>query len=60
MTVPEGIAVFGWDSESAEVTTQDLGQGLHVRFCIGGNAIVSLGDDGTFLVDHQFEGITPR
>ena len=60
MTVPEGVAAFGWDFESAEVTTQDLGQGLHVLFGIGGNIVVSLGDDGTFIVDDQFEGMIPK
>lgn len=60
MTVPEGVAAFGWDFESAEVTTQDLGQGLHVLFGIGGNIVVSLGEDGTFIVDDQFEGMIPK
>ena len=60
VTVPEGVAAFGWDFESAEVTTQDLGQGLHVLFGIGGNIVVSLGDDGTFIVDDQFEGMIPK
>ena len=60
MTVPEGVAAFGWDFESAEVTTQELGQGLHVLFGIGGNIVVSLGDDGTFIVDDQFEGMIPK
>ena len=60
MTVPEGVAAFGWDFESAEVTTQDLSQGLHVLFGIGGNIVVSLGDDGTFIVDDQFEGMIPK
>ena len=60
MTVPEGVAAFGWEFESAEVTTQDLGQGLHVLFGIGGNIVVSLGEDGTFIVDDQFEGMIPK
>ena len=60
MTVPEGVEAFGWDFESADVTTQDLGQGLHVLYGIGGNIVVSLGDDGTFIVDDQFEGMIPK
>lgn len=60
MTVPEGVAAFGWSFDSAEITTQDLGQGLHVLFGVGGNIVVSLGEDGTFIVDDQFEGMIPK
>ena len=59
MTVPEGVAAFGWDFESAEVTTRTWVR-ANVLFGIGGNIVVSLGDDGTFIVDDQFEGMIPK
>lgn len=60
MTVPEGVAAFGWDFESADVAVEDLGNGLYVLFGIGGNIVASIGADGTFIVDDQFEGMIPK
>ena len=60
MTVPEGVAAFGWDFESADITVQELGNGLFVLFGIGGNIVDSIGPDGTFIVDDQFEGMIPK
>lgn len=60
MTVPEGIAAFGWDFTTADITVQDLGNGLFVLFGIGGNIVSSIGADGTFIVDDQFEGMIPK
>ena len=60
VTVPEGVAAFGWDFETADVTVQELGNGLFVLFGIGGNIVTSIGSDGTFIVDDQFEGMIPK
>ncbi len=60
MTVPEGIAAFGWDFDSADVKVQELGDGLFVLFGLGGNIVASIGPDGTFIVDDQFEGMIPK
>ena len=58
--MPEGVATFGWDFESADITVQELGNGLVVLFGIGGNIVASIGPDGTFIVDDQFEGMIPK
>lgn len=51
----DGFArAFGWGFESAEITVQTLAPGLHVLFGLGGNIAVSIGDDGTLMVDNQF------
>lgn len=60
MTVSEGVAAFGWDFESAKITVQDLGNGLSVLFGLGGNIVTSIGPDGTFIIDDQFEGMIPK
>lgn len=60
MTVPEGLAAFGLDIESTKITVQDLGNGLFVLFGAGGNIVASIGSDGTFIVDDQFEGMIPK
>ncbi len=48
------LAGFGWDFESAEITTEKVADGLHVLFGLGGNIAVSTGEDGVLIVDDQF------
>ncbi|HSG88324.1 MAG TPA: MBL fold metallo-hydrolase [Pseudomonadales bacterium] len=51
----EGIfKAFGWDPEAVEVSAQTLSPGFHVLFGMGGNIAVSVGPQGTLLVDDQF------
>lgn len=52
--------MFGFDLDTAEVTTQEVTQGLHVLFGVGGNIAVSTGDDGTLIVDDQFPQLMPK
>ena len=42
------------DFENAKIETTDLGNGLHMMVGVGGNLVVSVGEDGTFLIDDQF------
>ncbi|HEY5644767.1 MAG TPA: MBL fold metallo-hydrolase, partial [Pseudomonadales bacterium] len=50
----------GWDFESANVTVQTLGDDFHVLFGVGGNIAVSIGEDGTLIVDDQFPQMLDR
>jgi len=60
LTLDELATAFGWDFESAEVTVQTLGDDFYVLFGVGGNIAVSIGDDGTLLVDDQFPQMLDR
>ena len=54
------LSAFGWDLETAKITTQKLDDGLAVLFGVGGNIGVSIGDDGVFIVDDQFPALMPK
>ncbi|MFV2091021.1 MAG: MBL fold metallo-hydrolase [Pseudomonadales bacterium] len=51
---------FGWDFEKTEITIETREEGFHVLFGIGGNIAVSIGADGTLLVDDQFPQMMPK
>lgn len=51
---------FGWDFQSANVTARRINDSLHVLFGIGGNVLVSMGEDGVLLVDDQFPQMVPK
>ena len=51
---------FGWNFETAEITTEDLGDGLYVLFGIGGNIAASIGEDGVLIVDDMFPQMIPK
>src|SRR5688572_20632755 len=42
------------------ITTQPLGENFHVLFGVGGNVIVSIGDNGVLIVDDQFPQMVPK
>jgi cyclase len=42
------------------ITTQQLGEGFHVLFGVGGNILVSIGANGTLIVDDQFPQMVPK
>jgi len=44
---------FGWDFDQAEITTEQITDNIHVLFGLGGNILVSTGEDGVLLVDDQ-------
>lgn len=43
-----------------EVTSQQLGDGLHVLFGVGGAVAASIGEQGVLIVDDQFPGMVPK
>lgn len=60
MNLDELAGAFGWDFESAEVTVEALGEGFYVLFGVGGNIAVSVGENGTLIVDDQFPQMMDR
>ena len=44
---------FGWNFDEAEITIEKISDKVHVLFGLGGNILVSTGDDGVLLVDDQ-------
>ena len=51
---------FNWDFDKAEITTQKVGDGLHVLFGLGGNIAASIGEDGVLIVDDMFPQMIPK
>lgn len=52
------LSAFGMSAfEDTEITVQPLHSGLAVMFGIGGNVLVSIGEDGVIMVDNQFPEI---
>lgn len=60
MNLEQLVAATGWDFDAAEIRTEQVADGLHVLFGLGGNIAVSTGDDGVFIVDDQFPQIMPQ
>ena len=46
--------------EGVEIETVDLGDGVAMLVGQGGNIGLSVGDDGSFLIDDQFAPLTPK
>ncbi len=53
-------AIAQTDFDSVEITTEDLGGGIHVLFGRGGNIGLSAGEDGALLVDDQYAPLTEK
>ena len=47
------LDAFGWDFDEAEITIESISDNIHVLFGLGGNILVSTGEDGVILVDDQ-------
>ena len=60
LSLTEFAKLRGWDFESAEITTEKVGEHLYVLFGIGGNIAVSVGPQGVLIVDDQFPELMPR
>ncbi|MFT7525942.1 MAG: cyclase [Arenicella sp.] len=60
MSFAQMSKAFGWDFEKTQITTQELADGMFVMFGVGGNILVSVGDDGTMIVDDQFPQMMPK
>ena len=42
------------------ITTQQLAENFHVLFGVGGNILVSIGENGVLIVDDQFPQMVPK
>lgn len=60
MSFEEMSKAFGWDFEKTQIITEEVGDGMFVMFGVGGNILVSVGDDGTMIVDDQFPQMMPK
>ena len=60
LSLDEMAAAFGWDFDAAEIQAEEIRDGLHVLFGLGGNVAASIGDDGVLIVDDQFPQIIPK
>nr|WP_254305838.1 MBL fold metallo-hydrolase [Sphingopyxis sp. BSNA05] len=60
MSADQIYSAFGWDFDKAEIKTQKVADGLYVLFGLGGNIAVSVGKDGTLIVDDQFPQLMPK
>ena len=54
------LAAFGWNFDTAEVTTEKVGEGLYVLFGLGGNIAASVGEQGVLVVDDMFPQMIPK
>ena len=54
------LVQFNWDFDAAEITTEQVGEGLYVLFGIGGNIAVSVGEQGVLVVDDMFPEVIPK
>lgn len=50
----EQIEALGWDFSKVEITSEQVADGLHVLYGLGGNILISVGETGTLMVDDQF------
>jgi glyoxylase-like metal-dependent hydrolase (beta-lactamase superfamily II) len=57
--VAEAERVAEIDAGSVEIRSERLAAGLHVLFGLGGNVVVSIGDQGVLMVDSQYAPLVP-
>jgi cyclase len=62
VAAPAGAQLANLDEalRTTPITTQQLGENFHVLFGVGGNIIVSIGANGTLIVDDQFPQMVPK
>lgn len=60
MPLDQLMKAFGWSIEDTKISSQKLADGLHVLFGLGGNIMLSTGQQGTLLVDDQFPELVPK
>ena len=60
LTLEQLLAQFNWNFDEAEITTQQVGEGLYVLFGMGGNIAVSVGEQGVLVVDDMFPELIPK
>ena len=60
MELDDLLEAFNWDFDTAEVTTEKVGDGLYVLFGLGGNIAASVGEQGVLIVDDMFPQMIPK
>ena len=60
LTLEQLLVQFNWNFDEAEITTQQVGEGLYVLFGMGGNIAVSVGEQGVLVVDDMFPELIPK
>lgn len=60
LSFEELTAAFGMDLENTDIRSEEVSPGLHVLFGVGGNVLVSIGEQGVLMVDSQFPEMIPR
>lgn len=60
MELDDLLEAFSWDFDTAEVTTEKVGDGLYVLFGLGGNIAASVGEQGVLIVDDMFPQMIPK
>jgi len=53
-------SAFGWSFDGTDVRSEEVAPGIHVLFGVGGNVLVSIGEQGVLMVDSQFEQMIPK
>ena len=56
----ELMSGWGTDLDNVNVSSEPLGDGLHVLRAAGGAVVLSIGPDGVLLVDDQFPQVVPK
>ena len=61
LTLPAAAQLADLDEQlrTTPITTQKLADDFHVLFGVGGNIIVSIGENGVLIVDDQFTPMVP-
>ena len=60
MALDELMSQWGMDPATAEITHEELAPGVYALFGVGGNILVSMGNQGVLMVDSQFPGMIPK
>jgi glyoxylase-like metal-dependent hydrolase (beta-lactamase superfamily II) len=62
IALPVGAQLNNLDEalRTTPITTQQLAEDFHVLFGVGGNILVSIGDNGVLIVDDQFPQMVPK
>lgn len=60
ITLHKLLDAFGWDLDKAEIRAEQVDANFYVLFGVGGNIALSLGEDGTLIVDDQFPDLIPQ
>jgi cyclase len=60
LSFDELMEAFDTDFDAIEIRSEEVGDGLHVLFGAGGNVLVSIGEQGTLIVDSQYAPMAPK